>query len=159
MYLIGSAKCQKDQPGLSLNCQHVPGTVFDLVGPYFFVLSDVAGFIIINRNAPDKSRLCMALGDELIYVKRTLRIFDEKPFFNEVFQILPRTFKNHLRSGIRSFGKFRLGPRHAALRRNASSSLVPPIKRPLTNTCGTVCAPAIAPTALVRIVCGSGTST
>jgi len=53
-------------------CQHMPGAVLDLVGPHFFMLFDVAGFIIVNSNAADKSRLRMALSSELIYIKCSL---------------------------------------------------------------------------------------
>ena len=65
----------------------------------------------------------------------------------------PRVGNKKSRRGLRA-GK----EAYAALRRYASSSFAPPIRRPLTKTCGTVAAPAIAPTALVRIACGSGTS-
>lgn len=40
-----------------------------------------------------------------------------------------------------------------------SNSSEPPINFPFMKTCGTVAAEAIAPSALVRMVCGSGTST
>jgi beta-lactamase class C len=50
--------------------------------------------------------------------------------------------------------------RQAAARRftQASTASLPPINSPLTNSCGTVLALAMAPSARVRMWCGSGTS-
>lgn len=50
-------------------------------------------------------------------------------------------------------------PRQAAFFAQRCSSSQPPIRAPFTNTCGTVCAPAIAPTTRERALWSSGTST
>ncbi len=60
---------------------------------------------------------------------------------------------HHRRAGVRGGGRAQ-----AAFLSQFSSCSEPPISSPLTNTCGTVCALATAPTTLLRTVCDSGTS-
>ena len=94
MHLIRSAKCQQYQTCLRPHGEQMVGTVFDFVGPGFFVFLDLAGLIFVERTTRDDPGLAVFAGGKSVNIQRGLILGKKDALGDKFLQVFARAFKH-----------------------------------------------------------------